>query len=157
MPSTLHELFRHNRWANERILEACRDLTDAQRATTVEGTYGELGHTLTHLVRAESWYLSILTGWQPHIRWEIPGPFPGADALLERARFTGDRLTEIVDEIDPAQEIDTGDGDLVPAAVILVQVINHATEHRAHVATILTQLGIEPPEMDGWGLVNFPA
>jgi uncharacterized damage-inducible protein DinB len=155
MPSTLFELFRHNRWANERILEACRDLTDAQRATTVEGTYGELGHTLTHLVRAESWYLSILTDWQPPVRWEIPGPFPGTDALLERARFTGNRLAEIVDGIDPAREIDTGD-EAVPAHVILVQIINHATEHRGHVATILTQLGIQPPEMDGWGLVNFP-
>jgi len=154
MPSTLHELFRHNRWANERIIDACRDLTAAQRATAVDGTYGELGHTLTHLVRAESWYLSLLTDWQPPVRWEIPGPFPGTDVLLERARFTGNRLAEIVDEIEPAQEIDTGDGDLVPAAVILVQAINHATEHRGHVATILTQLGIQPPEMDGWGLVN---
>ena len=24
------------------------------------------------------------------------------------------------------------------------------TEHRSQVATILTQLGVEPPEMDGW-------
>jgi uncharacterized damage-inducible protein DinB len=47
------------------------------------------------------------------------------------------------------------DGESVPTAVILVQAINHATEHRSHVATILTQLGIQPPEMDGWALVNF--
>lgn len=153
MPSTLDELFRHNRWANERILEACRDLTAAQRATAVEGTYGELGHTLTHLVRAESWYLQILTGWQPPVRWEIPGPFPGIDVLLERSRLTGQRLAEAVSTIDPDRGIDV-DGESVPAAVILVQVINHATEHRGHVATILTQLGIQPPEMDGWGLVN---
>ena len=39
---------------------------------------------------------------------------------------------------------------MIPASVILVQAINHATEHRAHATTILTQLGIEPPAIDGW-------
>lgn len=154
MSTTISELFRHNRWANARLLEACRDLTDEQRAATVEGTYGELGYTLTHLVRAESHYLKLLTDWQPPVRWEIPGPFPGIDTLLERAHLTGARLTEIADGIDPEWQLDV-DGESVPAAVILVQAINHATEHRSHVATILTQLGIQPPEMDGWALVNF--
>jgi uncharacterized damage-inducible protein DinB len=27
---------------------------------------------------------------------------------------------------------------------------NHGTEHRSQVATILTTLGIEPPELSGW-------
>ena len=31
-----------------------------------------------------------------------------------------------------------------------LQAINHATEHRAHVATILSQHGVAPPELDGW-------
>jgi uncharacterized damage-inducible protein DinB len=34
--------------------------------------------------------------------------------------------------------------------LILIQAINHGTEHRSQVATILTQLGIQPPGMDGW-------
>jgi uncharacterized damage-inducible protein DinB len=29
-------------------------------------------------------------------------------------------------------------------------VINHATEHRAQIMVMLTQLGIQPPELDGW-------
>jgi len=29
-------------------------------------------------------------------------------------------------------------------------VINHATEHRAQIMAILTQLGIQPPDLDGW-------
>ena len=150
MTTTLHALFRHNRWANEQILEACRDLTDEQRATTVEGTYGELGYTLVHIVRGESFYLNALTGWEPPVRWEIAGPWPGIDTLLERSRFTGDRLIEIADTTAPDRMIDTGDDEFVPAWVQLVQAINHATEHRAHVATILTQIGIEPPPVDGW-------
>ena len=38
----------------------------------------------------------------------------------------------------------------VPKAVLLTQAINHATEHRAQIMAILTQLGIQPPDLDGW-------
>ena len=154
MATTLGELFRHNRWANERMLEACRDLTDEQRATSVEGTYGELGYTLIHIVRGESFYVALLTGWEPPVRWEIPGPWPGTDVLLERARFTGDRLCELADHADPDALVDRGDSQ-VPTSVVLLQAINHATEHRAHAATILTQLRIEPPLIDGWTFGGF--
>ena len=44
----------------------------------------------------------------------------------------------------------------VPKTVILTQVINHATEHRSQVMTILTQLGIAPPELDAWTHVVKP-
>lgn len=154
MTTTLTEIFRHNRWANERMLEACRDLTDAQRATSVEGTYGELGYTLIHIVRAESWYLHMLTRWEPPVRWEIPGPWPGIDILLERSRFTGDQLVGIAEQLDPGAVLEIDD-DKVPTSVVLVQVINHATEHRAQAATILTQLGIQPPPVDGWNFGGF--
>jgi uncharacterized damage-inducible protein DinB len=150
MTTTLGELFRHNRWATERILEACRGLSDEQRSRSVEGTYGELGYTLIHIVRGESYYLKLLTGWEAAVRWEIPGPWPGIDVLLERSHFTGDRLCEVADRLDPDTVIDTGDDEKVPTSVVLIQAINHATEHRAHAATILTQLGIEPPPVDGW-------
>ena len=154
MGTTLGELFRHNRWANERMLEACRNLTDEQRATAVEGTYGELGDTLVHIVNGESFYLELLTGWEPPVSWEIPGPWPGIDALLERARFTGDRLWELADTADPDALLDRGDVQ-VPTSVVLVQAVNHATEHRAQAATILTQLGIVPPLVDGWNFGGF--
>ena len=38
----------------------------------------------------------------------------------------------------------------VPPTIILTQVINHATEHRAQIKTILTRLGIQPPDSDIW-------
>ena len=38
----------------------------------------------------------------------------------------------------------------MPVSLFLLQAVNHGTEHRSQVATILTQLGVEPPEMDGW-------
>jgi uncharacterized damage-inducible protein DinB len=41
----------------------------------------------------------------------------------------------------------------MPVGLFLLQAINHGTEHRSQIATTLTQLGVEPPEMDGWGYI----
>ena len=50
---TLTTLFRHNRWANVRILERCAGLTDEQLDATIAGTYGSIRDTLQHIVTAE--------------------------------------------------------------------------------------------------------
>jgi uncharacterized damage-inducible protein DinB len=37
----------------------------------------------------------------------------------------------------------------------MVQIINHATEHREQIKSMLTDLGIEPPEIDGWDFGEY--
>jgi uncharacterized damage-inducible protein DinB len=32
----------------------------------------------------------------------------------------------------------------------MVQAINHATEHREQISSMLTALGVTPPDLDGW-------
>ena len=32
----------------------------------------------------------------------------------------------------------------------MVQIINHATEHREQICSMLTALGVTPPDLDGW-------
>jgi uncharacterized damage-inducible protein DinB len=151
MITILEHLFRHNRWANRRILEACRGLSPDQLATEVEGTYGSLDATLLHLVRAEVGYVHRLTGEPRLLAREAPNP--GLDRLLELLDRTGTTLEEVAAGLDPSRiiEIVTEEGNLsVPAFVVLLQAINHATDHRSQVATILTQLGVTPPEVDLW-------
>ena len=46
--------------------------------------------------------------------------------------------------------VKTRDGSLVEPWVIMLQAINHATEHREQISSMLTALGITPPDMDGW-------
>jgi hypothetical protein len=53
------------------------------------------------------------------------------------------------------EPIERDEGEWIPASVIFVQAIDHAAEHRTHAATILSQLGIEPPTMDGWQFGGF--
>ena len=153
---TLRAIFEHNRWANERLLEACRGLTSEQLAKSVVGTYGELGSTLAHIASGEVYYTQLLSRWKPSTAWQQNDPFPGVDELLEVVRETGARLLAKVESLDPDATIERDPGEMIPASVILVQAINHATEHRAHATTILTQLGIVPPAIDGWEHGGYP-
>ena len=38
--------------------------------------------------------------------------------------------------------------------MVLIEVINHGVEHRTNVTTILAQLGIKAPGIDGWGYLS---
>ena len=154
--TTLSQIFDHNRWANERLLEACRGLTPEQYATSAVGGYGDLGATLAHIASGEVFYTQLLTWWKPSTSWQQDDPFPGVDMLLEVVRETGSRLQAVADSRPGDATIERDPGELIPASVILVQAINHATEHRTHATTILTKLGIEPPAIDGWTHAGVP-
>jgi uncharacterized damage-inducible protein DinB len=42
----------------------------------------------------------------------------------------------------------------IRAEIILIQAINHATEHRTNITTILAQQGAPTPDIDGWSFIN---
>ena len=148
--TTLKAVFDHNRWANERLLEACRGLTPEQLSASVVGTYGDLGSTLAHIASGEAFYTLLMSGWRPQTTWQQDDPFPGVETLLEIIRETGTRLLVAAESIPGDQLIERDPGELIPASVILVQALDHATEHRTHARTILTQIGVPPPAVDGW-------
>ncbi|MGH2383931.1 MAG: DinB family protein [Candidatus Limnocylindria bacterium] len=149
----LLELFRHNLWANAVMLDACRDLTAEQLSSDVAGTYGRLDQTLVHLARAQGGYLRTLADWQPGVehRLEYDEPFPGVDRIAEHLRFTGERLIEAARRASSDRVVKGAWGDepyRFPEWVLLLHAAHHATEHRQQIATILTSLGIDPPEPD---------
>ncbi|PZR64013.1 MAG: hypothetical protein DLM71_04030 [Chloroflexi bacterium] len=151
----LVELFRHNVWANDEMLAACRDLTAEQLETDVPGTYGRLSQTLVHLARSQGGYLRHLTEWQPgpEQQLEYDQPFPGVDRLADHLRFTGEHLISVAQELAPDRVLELeedGETERIAAWVVLLQAAYHATEHRQQVATALTNIGIQPPEPDLW-------
>jgi len=148
--STLVKLFEHNNWANAEIIQACAALSDEQLdAEPGSATRGSIRITLTHLVASQGGYLSLLT--QPVETRRDPAP--AFDELLESARKSGQGLLALAKgeqkPIRPAR-IQTRDGYLVDPWVVMLQVINHATEHREQIKSMLTALGAAPPNLDGW-------
>jgi len=152
----LTEFFRHNTMMNERLLDACRPLGTEQLGQTATGTYGTIGATLVHIANAQVGYAARLLDVERPERLQ-EAPFPGFDALAERLALGDAQLEEAArrDAADLARTVQvTGDDPpgawTMPVSLFLLQAVNHGTEHRSQVATILTQIGVEPPEMDGW-------
>ncbi len=146
--NSLEKLFEHNQWANAQILQACAGLTDEQLdAPPVTATVGTIRQTLFHLVSSQRGYLSLLT-LPVEERGDISLEF---SELQDVSRDTGEKLLALVqaDGI-PTTRLQTRDGFYVEPWVVVVQIINHATEHREQVKSMLTALGIVPPEIDGW-------
>jgi uncharacterized damage-inducible protein DinB len=138
----LVKLFEHNNWANRQIIQACSTLSDEQLdAEPQSATKGSIRHTLLHLVAAQRGYLSLLT-LPVEARPDAPLAFA---ELQEDARISGEGLLALArDEPSKAlkAQLQTTDGYLVAPWVVMVQVINHATEHREQISSMLTALGV---------------
>jgi uncharacterized damage-inducible protein DinB len=149
---TLTTLFQHHRWANLQLLERCAGLTPEQLSVTLPGTFGAIGDTWQHLVLSEQSYVSRITTGQRLSRPDDARPLTMAE-MRESLQTTGNQLIAWAVRVEPDDTV-TIDWDgrpvEVPKTVLLTQAVNHATEHRAQIMAILTQLGSEPPELDGW-------
>jgi uncharacterized damage-inducible protein DinB len=146
----LAKLFEHNNWANNKIIQACIALSDEQLDSPPQSaTEGSIRSTLSHLVSAQYGYLRILTLPLEQRQDRVTLQF--AD-LQESLKNSGERLLELArDESKlPATRIQTKDGYYVEPWVIMAQIINHATEHREQIKSMLTALGMSPPSIDGW-------
>ncbi len=149
---TLTTLYHHHRWANLRILERCVGLSDEQLDATLLGTFGSIRDTLQHIVTAERSYFSRISAGQPYRHPKDAAPLTLAE-MTEWARTSGAGLIEWAPRVQAGDTVQIDwDGVLrdVPKTILLTQAINHATEHRAQIMVILTQLGIQPPELDSW-------
>jgi uncharacterized damage-inducible protein DinB len=107
---------------------------------------------LQHIVTSERSYLSRISTGQSHRRPKDAPPLTIAE-MVELVRTSGSGLIEWAPKVqaDDTVQIDwDGAPRAVPKSIILTQVINHATEHRAQIMAILTQLGIESPDLQGW-------
>lgn len=150
--SVLTTLFRHNAWANLKLLDFCAGLSDAQLDATAIGGFGSIRDTLQHIVGAEVGYVERANGRLP-VAVPSSDQFSGFDILKDAARWAGDELLQLAVS---ARE-DTNVRQRPPRhifqyrlASLMVQAITHSTEHRTQIAAIITQLGMEPPDMSGW-------
>jgi uncharacterized damage-inducible protein DinB len=151
----LRDAFAHEAWANGALLTFCEDLTPDQLRATTTGAYGPIIETIRHHLDAAAWYQHRL-GLE-RLDWE-ERDVPTADLreLRRRADVVASRWELVfAGPVDPERVIDT-EPDVVPpehirSGVYLAQVLNHGSEHRGQVCTIISTLGIQPPELDVWG------
>ncbi len=151
-PSVLATLFEHNAWANFKLLGFCEGLSDAQLDATAIGCFGSIRATLEHIVEAEVSYVERVNGKLPP-QPLVSDQFPGFVVLKDAARWASDELLQLalsarketsVRQRPPRQLFE------YKLASLIIQAVSHSTEHRTQISAIITQLGLEPPDMSGW-------
>jgi uncharacterized damage-inducible protein DinB len=149
MPDLITDFIRQNEWANHALIEACRDLTDEQLDATVDGVYGSIRATWRHITRAEGGYASQL-GHPPG--YELGSDdWPGWDALAEMATAAADALVAAAGEPADQTFVSRDEKWTIERTVVIVQAVHHGTDHRSQICTLLTSLGVEPPDWSAWG------
>jgi len=146
----LVKLFEHNNWANLQIIQACSTLSDEQlEAVPQSATKGTIRRTLLHLVASQHGYLSLLT--LPVEERHDVQPITIAE-LQESVRSSGGGLLALAkgEKKTMKSPLRTKDGFYTESWVVMLQVINHATEHREQIKSMLSSLGVTPPNIDGW-------
>jgi hypothetical protein len=107
---------------------------------------------LAHIVGATLSYVERVNGHQPTTGF-AHGEFPGCAVLDELTIWAGHELLAIAHGAQAGEIVREEEGNLgceYPLASLLLQEFTHSTEHRTQIATIITQLGLEPPDMSGW-------
>lgn len=156
-------LYSFNRWANDKMLEACRKLTAEQYVAEPAPGWTP--------VRTTVWHIAIVTeGWLKALANDTDQSFPAeADVSTpEDASRILDRAYRIFDTLLPTLTPETvntprsfnrrGRTAILPPWVVLRHVVNHTTYHRGQVASKLKRFGIQQAETDlvYWALEHMP-
>ncbi len=147
----LEKFFEHNLWANLQIVQACAGLSDAQLdAEPNSATKGTIRQTLLHLVKSEYGYLSDLTGMKSPYDDQPSLSFAEMEKIFSEAAEGFLTFTRTPTDERLSAPVHTTDGYIIEPWVLLLQAINHATEHREQINSMLSDLGILPPDLDSW-------
>ena len=152
----IDKLFEYNLWANTQLIKLCSNLLDGQLETEIDGVFGRIHPTLAHIIRAEGNYLNRLTGsrpWAEDLDWDS---IPMSD-LLAKAQLSGSQFTAIASKADPAVPYDVevqGKPYLFFNWTVLLQALYHGIEHRTQIKFMLTQLGVDHPELAAWDYMD---
>lgn len=153
MNKGLAEVFEYNRWANLRLIDACRALGDEHLDARVPGTSGTVRELLLHVVGGQQTLVLRTMGRQHEGELNRSSAWPGFDVLRELAERTSDQLVEIAAGLDGDAEVAlpyVGRTFRYPKRFFLAHAAEHGVEHRTEIKLALAQLGVQTPDLDGW-------
>jgi uncharacterized damage-inducible protein DinB len=153
-PETIQCLYDFHYWARDRLLPAIEPLPESQYTQQMPGGWGSLADTLAHMVAAEEIWLARLQGSSP-TRLAGLTDMPTFAAMRQRWAASEAAYQSYLNRADAAELArlceykDTkGNHFSNPVWQLLLHVLNHATEHRAQISTMLASIGVSHPGLD---------
>ncbi len=157
-PPYLRTMTAYNAEMNRRWYTAAETLTDAQRREDRGAFFGSLHATLSHLLWADTIWMSRFAGWpKPAVPWPYGPSMSAGWSELTSARFDLDaRLiawagTITQDWLDADLTWFSGglQKDMVnPCALLVTHMFNHQAHHRGQAHAILTSFGAKTGDTD---------
>jgi uncharacterized damage-inducible protein DinB len=141
-------LFAYDRWANSKVLDACRKLTGEQYVAEPVPGWSSVRSTVYHIAMATERNLRTLADG-PDDRMPTEADLATVDdvaRLLERCyrRFEELRPTLTPEWLNTMLTLSAiGRTFTLPRWAILRHIVNHSTYHRGQVASKLKRFGIE--------------
>ena len=147
---------RYNRWMNERLYEACTQLTDDQRKRNVGAFFQSVHGTLNHILLADRTWLARFAG-EPVLYTSLNQELYSDFSDLQRERKQDDaRIVAWAKTLTPDDlacplrftGIASPESRTYPLGLVVTHFFNHQTHHRGQVTTLLSQHGIDPGVTD---------
>lgn len=150
----IQALYDYQYWGNQRILDICAQLSQAQLDAPTKNGYPNLRATLVHAMSTEWIWRSRWQGVSPKAHLD-ERDFPTLDALHARWQEEEEQTRAFLatlQESDLATDLTyqnlKGTTFTLPLWQTLLHVINHGTQHRSEVAFMLTALDYSPGDLD---------
>ena len=156
-------LFAYDRWANRKVLDACRKLTAEQYVAEPAPGWSSARSTVYHIALVTEFHLRKLAG-DPDDSFPTEADLATMDdaaRLLERAyrRFEELQPTLTPEWLNTVYTL-RGPGWTAtqPRWAMLRHIVNHSTYHRGQVASKLKRFGVEQPTTDFsfWVMEQIP-
>ena len=174
---TARGLPRYNQWFNQRLLDACERLTDAQRKEDRGAFFGSIHHTLNHLLVGDQVWLKRFDQCGVDHGWEAvslggdvlslpPGTTLKSVLFQDWAMLRAKRVQLDSAIVKWAADLPHGFAQFTmryansigvqrehPAWQAMTHFFNHQTHHRGQVTALLMQAGVDPGVTDLIALV----
>lgn len=157
-------LIAYNEWANQKVLGAAANLSEQELGRQVSDSHESVRMTLLHIVRVQTWWLSVLNG-KPDVSTPPEGyegiPFEEVGRWFARshddlkayaAGLTEERLDVDVSAFHPRE----GKEYRWPSWQLVSHLVNHSSHHRAEAGLMLASLGHTPGDLDFVFFVSQP-
>ena len=171
-------LARYNAWFNERLYDACEQLSDDERKRDRGAFFGSIHNTLNHMVWGDQLWLGRFAAQPDANAGPLGGglldlPVGAVHETVLHAQWTALRLKRAALDaaIDawlaemppdyPSRTMRYSNTKSVqrehPAWMALTHLFNHQTHHRGQVTTLMMQAGVDPGLTDLIALVMPPS
>ena len=163
MQDDLVALVAYDRWANCKVLDACRMLTAEQYGAEPVRGWSSVRSTLSHMALAAAFNLRTLAG-DPDDRIPTEADLATVDDAAQLLDHCYRRFEELRPTLTPERLTAVltlravGRTFTLPRWAMLRHIVNHSTYHRGQVASKLRRFGIEPPNTDffWWVIEQIP-